>query len=130
MNTSFSPLARSGATSWRRAWTGPRRRIATLLITLVAAATLAHHLLPEHAAMPGMGHGDSSMPVAAPCLGVVESGLLLAPVGGVILLARQRSRRRAVERAPRGARQLGPAPPVPPPQSGPPLFLRIAVLRY
>lgn len=123
----------AGAIALRAAWSGPRRWLLTLLVALLATSTVAHHLLPEHAAMPGMpgmGHGDHSLPAAAACLGVVEGALLLAPVGGVLLLARRQTRRRAPRRTIRGARQLGLRPPVPPPKNGAPLFLRLAVLRY
>lgn len=144
-----------GAAAIRRT----RRSLLALIVAIVAIATAAHHLAPMHAggaiagggtdlpmapgphhggAMHGAPHGtaegeapappqsDHAMPAMAMCLGTVLGGFVLAYVGAVIRAPRARRRRARRPQVPRaGAPRTGRAAC----RDGPPVFLRLQVLR-
>lgn len=126
-----------------------------VIVALLVFSTAAHHLVPAHAgmpmpggagspSMPGMPHhagaahhgmpqadaplaprSDQAMPVMAMCLGVVLAGFVLAYVGAILRTPRTRRRTTPARQAIRAARWSGRAAC----RDGPPVFLRLQVLR-
>lgn len=88
-----------------------------------AAASPAGHQHHDEAPAPRSEH---AMPVMVACLGIVGAGFLLAYVGAVIRVRRSRPRRPAAARAGRRSTRL---PGRAACRDGPPIFLRLQVLR-
>jgi hypothetical protein len=87
-----------------------------------AAATIG---LPHHGEAPAP-RPDHAMPVMVACLGIVGGGFVLAYVGAVVRVRRPRRPRAAPSRS---IRRAGPLPGRAACRDGPPIFLRLQVLR-